>query len=405
MVKATTTSMNAWQHLYRALLRSSAASVRFCRPAARNTRRYLRDEFAGSLAADREAATSASSHDNGASSSNAIACDHATTSNAPLCSEQLRRQTHNTLAFHLSASLLRSSTSDRPWSAANTSAFEHADQTLAPLKRPRGTSTHTQHGQPHPPATDTLATPSTERDPRRQPTTATRLAHRVMANLSSLTYHHLSPHTQMQTRAHLKQNSARKPQKLSSLARVLGKIEADAGEPAQSSSSSVGLESAFGAGKGGDETLNALHMKLGFLMPSAKPARGPVSARLKEWDGQAADKIASEGSLRQMEADLATVERLLQQHDADAKQRGGAKQQQQPKLGKEAQQLKTEAEGLRRKIKSASKALAQAEAREQLESIAVGHLADLVGAAQDSEQVMLGKRRWMRRKSGEFLPP
>ncbi|TKY85665.1 hypothetical protein EX895_005205 [Sporisorium graminicola] len=413
MVKAKTSSNDAWKHLYRALLRSSAASVRFSRPAARNTRRYLRDEFVGALVADQQVAATRPSN-------NLSSIAGVGKSNAPVSPELLRRQTHNTLAFHLSASLLRSSTVERRESSAVTaSAPDDLDRNNTSSSS-RGMQ-HTESLSPpeHPTSTNTMTTPSTEAVPRyTQPTTkTTRLPQRVVSNLSSLTYHHLSPHTQMQSHAHLKQNRTRKPQKLSSLARVLGKIEADVSiEPMQGASTDVGLEGVLsggsgqyggpgrGAGGAGETVLNALHMKLGFLMPSAKPARGPVSARLKEWDGQDADKIASEGSLRQMQSDLATVERLLQQHDADADaKRGGATKQ--PSLAKQVQQLKAEAEQLRRKIKSASKALAQVQAREQLENIAVDHLADLVAAAQDSEQVMLGKRRWMMRKRGEFLPP
>lgn len=405
MVKANTSNIDSWQHLYRALLRSSAASVRFCRPAARNTRRYLRDEFARALVADKQHGARPSSTRHGTLSNingeTSIATNTGSKSIAPSSAELLHQQTHNTLAFHLSASLLRSSTVDRRPShtpssnTADCSAFNNAE--LSSTSDPRGGSREPpghasrlhKHVDAHPP-TQTIATQSTELDRGKQPTKTARLAHRVISNLSSLTYHHLSPHTQMQSRAHRKQNRARKPQKLSSLARVLGKMEADlSAEPGQTG---VGLENVLssstsgggGVRGGGDETLlNALHMKLGFLMPSVKPARGPVSARLKEWDGQDADKIASAGSLRQIESDLKIVERLLQQHDA-----AKAKQ-----VAKQVQQLKNEAEQLKRKIKSASKALAQVEARDQLENIAVEHLADLVAAAQDSEQILLGKNR------------
>nr|CDI53401.1 putative protein [Melanopsichium pennsylvanicum 4] len=227
------------------------------------------------------------------------------------------------------------------------------------------------------------------------PIKASRLAHRTIANLSSLTYHHLSPYTQMQSRAHLKDNRAlRKPKTLSSLARVLGKID--------SSSSDSSLEAALLEGE--DTVVNEAHMKIGFLYPSIKPKRGPVSGRLKEWNGQDAEKVVSEGVLAQMQMDLDTVERLLEEHNSATVGQGkGSKKDQ--SASKQVQKLKTEAEQLKKRIKTVTKALMQAIAQSDLESIPVGHLADLVAAAQDKERLLLGKNRWLRRKNGEFLPP
>lgn len=74
-------------------------------------------------------------------------------------------------------------------------------------------------------------------------------------------------------------------------------------------------------------------------------------------------------------------------------------------MAKQVQQLRTEAEQLRKKIKTTTKALLQAEAQKQLDEIPIGHLADLVAAAQDAEGLLLGKNRWIRRKNGDFLPP
>lgn len=208
----------------------------------------------------------------------------------------------------------------------------------------------------------------------------------------------------MQSRAHLKSNRAlRKPKRLSSLARVLGKVEAaDLSLDGGPGSTEAGLEGVLSSSRGShqqDEEMlqNAAHMKLGFLMPTVKPVRGPLSARLKEWDGQDASKVPSEGNLRQMEADLVTIERLLTEHS-------GARTGSKPAASKQVQQLQAEAEQLRKKIKSTAKALALAEAQKQLDNVPIQHLADLIAAAQDSEQVLLGKNRWTRRKNGDFLP-
>ncbi len=214
----------------------------------------------------------------------------------------------------------------------------------------------------------------------------------------------------MQSRAHLKSNRAlRKPKKLSSLARVLGKIEA-AEIPLDDSlrSTDPGLEDVLSPNCGssnratereGDETLvNAAHMKLGFLIPTVKPVRGPLSARLKEWDGQDTSKMASEGNLRQMEADLETIERLLMEH---SNSKGGNR----TAMAKQVQQLKAEAEQLRKNIKSTARKIAQADAQKEMDDIPIQHLADLVAAAQDSEDILLGKSRWIKRKDGDFLPP
>ncbi|KAJ9479247.1 hypothetical protein PHBOTO_002711 [Pseudozyma hubeiensis] len=328
------------------------------------------------------------------------------------------RQTHNTLAFHLSASLLPTSEHRTPGAingSANYAPEESSNDRIRGRLGPTLSHPHqTEHVELRPLSGDlTVSRSQKAAKKQNQPTKASRLAHRVVSNLASLTYHHLSPHTQMQSRTHLKQNRARKPQKLSSLARVLGKVEADLSLDPSQASSETGLSDVFsgksqnyggGPSDGSGETmLNALHMRLGFLMPSVKPVRGPVSSRLKEWDGQNADRIASEGGLRQMESDLKTIERLLADHDHVQRDKGARMPQ--PALLKQVQQLKGEAEELRRKIKATTRALAQVEAQKQLESIPIEHLSDLVAAAQDSQQVLLGKNRWLRRKNGEFLRP
>lgn len=147
-------------------------------------------------------------------------------------------------------------------------------------------------------------------------------------------------------------------------------------------------------------------MKLNFLMPSRKPVRGPKSARLKEWDAQDPDKIGSEGNVVQAEVDLATIEKLLEEHDREQQNGGKAKHGNQNKqYGKQVQELRDEAVQLRKTIRSARKALAQAEEKKQLDNIGIEHLADLVAAAQDHEGLLLGKERWLRRKRGDFLPP
>ncbi|SPO25580.1 uncharacterized protein UTRI_03299_B [Ustilago trichophora] len=440
MVKSNTSS---WQQLYRALLRSSSAAVRFSRPAARNTRRYLRDEFAGAIVANNQLQVEAvkpprgrgrprldrpvSSHEDvsggGDESMTARQANtpiwppRPTPSRDGSVRQLLGQQTHHTLAFHLSASLLPgSNSSNRIVLSAqefptNTKTITDVAQQYSPpvgvVDDPpsplcRNTSSqlrddaNRQRGIDVGSATNDLVGLSTRKKPAR-------LAHRVIANLSSLTYHHLSPYTQMQSRAHLKDNRAlRKPKKLSSLARVLGKL--DGGGLAVSPDAhqaESGLEDALLDGREDDTLVNEAHMKLGFLLPTVKPKRGPVSARLKEWDGQDADKVGSEGGLRQMEADLVTIERLLEDYDAEAKGDRSKRKQ----LSKQIQQLKAEAEQLRKTIKSATKALAQAESQRQMENIPIEHLADLVVGAQEAEGILLGKNRWTRCKNGDFLPP
>ncbi len=124
MVQAAT-SLESWQHLYRALLRSSAASVRFNRPAARNTRRYLRDEFAGAIigkdsyraesgidsstvhGGSRDTTPSGSTSSSSPTSSiSSTSIRHKHLGEGARVETPLGRQARNTLAFHLSASLL-----------------------------------------------------------------------------------------------------------------------------------------------------------------------------------------------------------------------------------------------------------------------------------------------------------
>lgn len=435
MVKAKTNT-SSWQHLYRALLRSSSASVRFSRPAARNTRRYLRDEFASWLAANQQSEAAAAPRKRGRPKLDRSSPSHGgtigvaggggddagawrdSTTTAPTSSrtaslrQLLQQHTHNTLAFHLSASLLPSAATKRhdtrvsigsPEIRPSEPSSTSDTQVQSPPSQPRETlgSTPVSSLRTQEAGITKVGSPPPTAMVGKQPTASARLAHRVLSNLSSLTYHHLSPHTQMQSRAHLKDNRAlRKPKPLSSLARVLGKLDATPASPEESLSSSgeVGLEDALSHTRGETTVLNEAHMKLGFLLPTVKPKRGPISARLKEWDGQDTDKIGSEGVLRQMEADLATVERLLAEYDTKRSQ--GAAQ-----IATRVRQLKTEAEQLKKKIKMAAKALAQAESQRQLENIPIQYLADLVAAAQDKEGILLGKNRWLRRKNGDFLPP
>ncbi len=125
-----------------------------------------------------------------------------------------------------------------------------------------------------------------------------------------------------------------------------------------------------------------------------------------------------------MEADLKRIERLLKDQGAIvAPRKQESKDPSPPKkrerLGKKApkkddpealmakqvQEFKQEAEVLKKKIKTVIKALAKAEAQDKMENIPVALLADLVAAAQDSEQLLLGKQRWTKRKHGAFLPP
>lgn len=371
MVQAPKTE--PWKQLYRALLRSSGAAVRFSRPATSNTRRYLRDEFA------------------------ATAATAATSLQQPAAWDLLGKKTRNTLAFHLSSSLLPSGAA-----APRTRLSFHND-----IAAPDGSAEETK--RPAASKANRLA----------------RLPHRVVANLSSLTYHHLSPHTQMQTGKRFGERGAtRKTTKLSSLARVLGRLDntspldgdLDGGDGIDLRDALTELD--------GDAMVNQSHMRVGFLTPSNKPPRGPLQAKRKIWDGQDADKIESEGQLRQMEADLKRIERLLKDQGAIvAPRKQESKDPSPPKkrerLGKKApkkddpealmakqvQEFKQEAEVLKKKIKTVTKALAKAEAQDKMENIPVALLADLVAAAQDSEQLLLGKQRWTKRKHGAFLPP
>lgn len=321
----------SWQHLYRCLLRSSAAAVRFSRPAARNTRRYLRDEFAAALGSDATQSTASKGKQKQKSTLKASV------------RELLETRTRNTVALHLSSSLYPSASApsegsgtqdDPPSSTALTRTPDHDDNA--------GTSS--------------------------KPTSSGRLAHRLVSNLSSLTYHHLSPHTQMQSFAH--KRTLRKPKKLSSLARLL--------------SSHTPFE------EEGEVVMNEAHMKLTFLQPTGKPVRGPISARLKEWDGQAPEKVVSVGMIRQMEADLATVETMLEGEKVESRQ---------------VKELREEAGELKKKIMVKNRMLKIAEERRRIKDIPLGHLADLVSAAQDEEGLLLAKERWNKRKAGEFLPP
>lgn len=343
-MKSEGSAPQSLKRIYRALLRSSAAAVRFSRPATKNTRRYLRDEIAHEL------------------------------QNAGSPQTRLDAMVHSTMILHLASSLhpriSAPDTADKEKDAAPDAADEQNDvaRDEADEENDAGPSRPTQHQMA--------------------------LPHRLVANLSSLTYHHLSPNTQMQSKQsrHMRSSASQRiPKRITTMARVLDKIEHDSPFDADGLPGPDDLGSALTGPAG---TINATHLRLAFLQPTRKPPRGPAMSRVREWDAQDYTKHDTPGVLALMQKDLDAIQDVL----ARMSDRDDVPPKHLEKLAQEAKELK----GL---LKSKTRKLAAPDTREQAGPIIIDMLANLISAAQDSENLWLGKQRWLVRQRNGFLPP
>lgn len=345
--------------LYRSVLRSSASAVRFSRPATLNSRRYLRDDLAHELKLDKVDPNSAR---------------HA----------QLRHYAETTSAFHLSSAISARELAEYD---ARYTAFRSDRDRQTEAVETQTIDTATEKSQP-------VVTHA-----RYQVS----LPHRVISNLASLTYHHLSPNTRMQKKpVRLPEAKKSKPAtSVKTIARVLAKREQAASsenDGETSPSLSEGDYRELLGDRGFDA--NVLRRCLSFLQPSPKARRGPFQSRSPSWNGQDFAKLESPGVLAVLQEDLdilQDVERRLSSRDTMTYHAAPS--------SKVLQKMRDEIAQIQVQIKGKLTRAKQRAETEQFEAISIDMLANLVSSAQSTEKLWIGQKRWLARQRNDFLPP
>ena len=129
---------------------------------------------------------------------------------------------------------------------------------------------------------------------------AARLAHRCVANLASLTYHHLSPNTAMQRKRAGGSSTSTAPRKQSVVNEAFAEMDA-----------------------GTTDTAGGMHLHVLHVAP--RPVRGPVGSKPMYWDAQHPEKhlanVEDHGEMERLERH---VEELAEQHATLVAQLGAA---------------------------------------------------------------------------------
>ncbi|KAN0063390.1 hypothetical protein ACQY0O_004556 [Thecaphora frezii] len=389
-VAAPPSDKDELRHAYRALLRRVPASVRFSRPATSNLARLLRTEIQTRIEAPLPRSASASER----------------SPLSPAQRSEIRGARQRTLALLLASSHSpRRTPTSTPSASSGGGAGLDLDVAAAAAKNATAATTVAAPG-------DNAAGWSRLRQT---------LAHRLVANLSSLTYHHLSPHTRMQSLTKRRAAAEGKPKPLSSLARLLHRTDDRDGiaEGLASESCASGV-------------INATADRIDLLRVPPKPVLGPKGAKLPVWDAQDPDKLRSAASVvapqeasasgnnaaSVAERDIETLRRghndLARRRDAlkpTAQSQGaGAAERSQAKrevaqIEKQQTKLQVEIKMLERKLKTLQRSSAKQDREKRIQSIAIDLLADTVSRAQSNEKVWIGKSRWGIRRRGGWLPP
>lgn len=213
---------------------------------------------------------------------------------------------------------------------------------------------------------------------------AAHLSQRIVRNLASLSYHHLSPHTQMQP-----------------LHRRAGGSSSNTNKKPGSSVLDALLSSAD-EWDAGDEEARPAGLRLDALTVAPKPVRGPVQYRHIYWDGQHTDKHvraasdagSAHGTLSELQDRL---DRLREQH-VQLVHEFGAKHAR-------AQAVHDKYVQLRGTVKSLRRAEEQRSTQERLMQCPADMLCEVIDAAAATESLWLGRARWAMWRRGEFLPP
>lgn len=207
------------------------------------------------------------------------------------------------------------------------------------------------------------------------------LARHIVRNLASLSYHHLSPNTQMQPR----------------------KRRAGGSDTDTTQKTSV-LSHALGADDGLNEREEGAPLaRLNILTVAPKPVRGPVHHRPVYWDGQRPEKhmrMASDAELSALHTHVEMQDRLtaLKDHADKLKNELGANHKQTMAAREKFGQLQGTLKTMRR-------AAERQRQLEQLKQSPANLLHEIVHAGAAREQIWMGVPRFTKWQRGEFLPP
>lgn len=400
-------------HLYRHFLRAIAASVRFSRPATKNLRRLYRSEFERLLLERRE-------RENGGSglvadiarrdgkgkgekvdvgendlfdygeSVRPLFCDFwprrvAVASPAArseqICLQDMRRlQWTESLSYH-------------PLVPAQTESDHFL---LYPPSAPKARNTLALFlSSSHSPRSSFLSS-STNADPNSSTRTATAiparpskpsrpLSHHLTSNLSSLTYHHLSPYTRMQSLTVVSGGTPRDTSLSPSALRLHAQARAEARAEGQ-----------------GDLPTSLETEQIQVLNVPPKPVRGPKQAREFRWDGQKPPSFSpssSSSAFASPTVRFAALEEDVRlrssEYDALLHARGPTHTH--------TQRARASLISARGALKGARKAAEKVRTQAMLESAPVEMVREALRRAQEGEKVWLGGRRWeMKSEEGAF---
>ena len=226
------------------------------------------------------------------------------------------------------------------------------------------------------------------------------LPHKVIFNLASLTYHHLSPHTQMQPS---KRKRAKHVRSISSTARLVQQLHQtgnmdDFDDESQTVASSDQVE---------------------VLRVLPKPVLGPVGLKPEYWDAQNPDRRQStsifagsdQGGILIAEKDLQSLEvaqRQLTERKRELVEQARNKailDSQIRDIDAQIARIKPKIGEIRGKIKSQRRLEARHNHSAHIAQLATTILADTVALAQATERLTLGTQRWQIKKAGGWLNP
>ena len=210
---------------------------------------------------------------------------------------------------------------------------------------------------------------------------ASLLAHRLVHNLASLSYHHLSPNTQMQPKWRRAGSSDTNtmPQKHSNVTRALAEGAVDADMNAAPQREAV--------------------RKVDLLRVPPKPVRGPVSRKPQFWDAQHPEKHLSAGLDKTRDAQRVEqyVDELGDAYRKAVEEKG--------KLHTSAVALHNRLVETRGQLKAMRKAHDKQLASEKLQQRPINAMEEVVSALESSASLWIGRPRWMLLREGEYLPP
>lgn len=202
---------------------------------------------------------------------------------------------------------------------------------------------------------------------------AARLAHRCVANLASLTYHHLSPNTAMQRKRAGGSSTSTAPRKQSVVNEAFAEMDA-----------------------GTTDTAGGMHLHVLHVAP--KPVRGPVGSKPMYWDAQHPEKhlanVEDHGEMERLERH---VEELAEQYATLVAQLGAAHAQ--------TKAAKTKLVDLRGSLKGMRKMAANRRTEAVLAQCPKDALVDVVKGLAHAERLCLGVPRWQRWRDGGYLAP